>query len=155
VILIVLIIGATLVVPGLTSYWLKREIEQRLDVKIGGRISPKLFRSSFMLEDVTVDWDDKLKVASGKVDVQYDWLSLVAGDDIRIAVQSDDLAVELLGVWAKVGDMQNVNFSHFFADLSGGKEGIRQIHSLDANSPTLKFKIEASDSSNRSLNPAT
>lgn len=128
------------------GYWLKAEIEKRLDIQIAGALKPVWFDTAFVLRDVRIAWQGKAQVHSGDLYVKYDLLSLVIRTAIDITVGGKDLSVTLLGDWARFQDLKDVEINSLNVSLTVGREGIDQIRRLVIDSPTLQLQFgEASE----------
>ena len=128
-----------MLLPTLSGYWVWQELEKRTEMEIGGSFSPRFFLPSFYLKDAHFAWDEKIHLVSGTIKVEYDLLALLSGGHLRVKLSSQDLTVKLLGELAEMEGVSDVRFDHFYADLTFGREGIEEIFSLQAESPTIQF----------------
>lgn len=129
-----------------------RRMEQALKIKIAGRIEPEFFQTSFHLTGVQTAWDQKIRIFSGRLDVDYDAAALVTGK-LALRLQGKKVASELLGDWALMagqpaspsGDGQKVVFDDVFADFIMDAHGVREIKALRVESPSVHFRFGPSD----------
>ncbi|MDD5216992.1 MAG: hypothetical protein PHN49_02195 [Candidatus Omnitrophica bacterium] len=126
----------------IAAYWTKYEIERRIKADIQGDVRPVLFQPRFALKNVNFVWKDKLKVSSGEVDIEYDAMQLISGELLRVKIQGGNIQGELLGTWSEIEGVKQVDELTLIADLGFGRHGLREIHDVEVNSPTLKFRIQ-------------
>jgi len=123
------------------GFWIWCELGPRFDAQIEGNFRPRWFSTSFDVNHLKLDWNDKVRIESGNLKVQYDLVSLFKGGGLRVQLSGSEIPVVLLGSWAQASSRPDVTLDHFFADLTLTRGGIRDIHRVEAHSPELKFYI--------------
>lgn len=139
-----------MVLSAISSYFVKSRIEQSLGIKIQGKFSPSLFRSSFSLQQGAFQWKDKVALDSGDLSVDYslrELPGLMAGESLRIQVSGQNLNIHLYGDWADLYGSKAMPVRQFELDCSFDRSGINEIHGLDVNSPYMNIKIQESERS--------
>ncbi len=125
--------------PLAAGLWVKQEIERRLTMDIQGVFWPGFFRPSFELKKANFIWQDKVKVLSGNLKIDYDPISLLNHRRIRVRMEGRDLSAVLLGKWAETQGVQDLKFHDFFADFEIGEKGLEEVNALKAHSPLLNL----------------
>ncbi len=137
--IIVFLILIILLLPAASGYWIRLELEKRTEMEIGGTYIPRLIFPSFFLRDAHFAWDDKVKLVSGHLKVDYDLFSLLSGRPLRVTLTSSNLTIKLLGEWADMEGISDVQLDRFYADLAFDGDGLREVFQVHAESPTLQF----------------
>lgn len=159
-----LLVAATLM-PPLAGWWVWHELEHRMNVKISGRYSPAFFLPAFTIKDAAFEWDDKVKLVSGNLNVSYEPFSFLfarggcalgSGDSLlQVKLSGTGLRAELMGEWAMMeGVHGEVPIDHFSAELGFGSDGLREISSLFIHSPAFQFQIKKSETLMAAQNPS-
>ena len=133
--------------PPLASFWVREEMSRRTKIKIQGRFEPLFFLPVFYLKDVHLEWSGKVAAHSGDLRIEFDPFFFLR-PDLRVKLSSQNLSVTFLGDWAKNQGVRSTELKVFEADLALGREGIREIYSLEARSPEFQFHLEKSEDSN-------
>ncbi len=140
--------GVLLAALAVQSFVLPRVVvarmERALKIKVTGRIRPQVFRPAFHVDGVRTDWDRKIRIFSGRVDVRYNLTALGTGR-LALQLQGRQVASELLGDWALLAGGQKVVFDDVFADFLMDAHGIREIRALRAESPSIHFNFGISN----------
>jgi hypothetical protein len=134
--------------PTLMGFWIKHKLEECMRMKISGSWTPVFFQPSFGLRDVHFTWEDKVEVISGNLKVDYDLISL-SRKELRLKLSSNDLLAELLGEWAEREGVQKLKVQRFYADLTFGQDGLKEIFSLEVKSPSLELRFQGSQAVNQ------
>jgi len=132
--LLILMLG-----PVLLSFIVKERIEKSLKLEIQSVFKPKLFVTSFMLDDAHLKWKDKVKLNSGSLEVSYFPTQVLFSPQLRVRIFGNDLSVELYGEWSAMYQIQNEKIHHFDFDVTLSTEGIEDIHQLNIESPAIRF----------------
>ncbi len=125
-----------------------RRAEKALEIKISGKVRPVFFKSQFAIEGIETDWDRKIRIFSGRMQIDYDLTGLWGGR-LHLAISGQQVAAELLSDWASMAGGQNVVFETIFADLVIDRHGLREVRALQAESPSIQFRF--GPNSNRSM----
>jgi hypothetical protein len=133
------------VLPPLSGYLVYREIQHRMKLKIAGDFSPAFHFPGFYLRNAHFQWEDRVELLSGNMTVQYDPLSLLRGELLRIVISSRGAAIRLTGAWEKMQGVNNAVIDVFDCDLGLGRKGIREIYGLELRSPAFQFHVKKSD----------
>lgn len=129
----------------LAGFWVRREVERRMKVEIGGTYVPVPFAPSFYLRDSRFKWDEKVKLISGDLKVDFNPLSIFLGGLLEIQLTSSGPEIELLGEWAELQGVRRLRLDHVKAHLGLAAGGVREIYSLHAASPVFQFHIQKSE----------
>lgn len=137
------------VIPG----WVISQAEKALELEVGGSVHAPAFKSGFVIERLHLDWDNRVRVLSGTLEVDYDLRSLISGR-YAVMLNGRQVAAELMGDWAEIAGGQKAVFDEVFADLIFDDEGLREINALRAESPTLQFRFGQANPSMRDKHEA-
>ncbi|MDP3919894.1 MAG: hypothetical protein Q8R76_03710 [Candidatus Omnitrophota bacterium] len=141
--LVSIVIAGALLLP-LSGLWVRGALERSIDAEIGGRFVPTLFQPSFSLQDVHFDWDGKVKLSSGQLNVRYDLISIFLGKGLRVRLSGQNLVATLHGEWATVAAAEQVPLTHFFAELIFRNNQLGEILAVEAESPVFEFHFRES-----------
>lgn len=147
-ILILLIAGILVFIPALNALMF-HSLQLTLQIKMDGQFIPSLTRPSFDVIEAKFSLPGKVRVLGGDLNVSYDLVSLFLWHP-RIKLQSKKVKIELLGEWSKAGSGQPVELERFFSDLEIGPRGIKEIHAVEAWSPSFQFQLRHSDKEKKS-----
>lgn len=142
------IVGFLVLILGLSfgaDYIAYNQIQKQLPFKIHGKIAPKWLQSSFIVEDIHFQWQDRVQLMPGDLEITYDPLT-VFKEDARLKLEGHNLQITLLGDWAKLQDASNIQLKRFFADLGLNREGVTEIYGIEAIGPQFQFVIQPSES---------
>ncbi len=120
-----------------------RGVEKALRIKISGQIQPEFLKTSFHVSGVQTAWNQKIRILSGRVDVDYDPILMAAGR-LALRIQGTKVAAELLGDWAQLAGGQKIIFDDVFVNFVLVANGIQEIKSLRAESPSVHFSFGSS-----------
>ena len=151
--------------PPLVGWWVWHELEHRMKFQISGSFSPAFFLPAFAIKDATFEWGNKAKLLSGNLNVRYDLFPFVLarggcvrmlGDDLlHVRLSGTGLRAELLGEWAQMEGLHGeVPIKRCDAELGFGPNGLREISSLDIDSPAFQFHIKKTETSMFAQNPS-
>jgi len=142
----VLVMIATLcVTSSLLGVWARHKIEKRLKIETAGKFIPTFMATSFYLKDAHFDWDDKVQFLSGDLKVDFDLLSIFK-EKMRVRFSANNIAVKLIGDWAKTQGVGDIFLDHFDADMELGPKGkLSEIYSVNADSRKFQFHIKKSE----------
>lgn len=127
--------------PPVLGFWVFQQLGARLKAKVSGHYSPVWFATSFRVSDLELQWDQKVHLHSGKVRVDYDPLTVFFTDGMRVRITGKKIPVSLLGPWAHAAASPDVTLDDFFADITLGRGGVKEIHAVQARSPEIQFQI--------------
>ena len=135
-------------IPG--AFWVRRQLQHRLDIKIEGNFIPMPFVPVFYLKDAHFEWRGRLRFENGDLKVCYNPFSFFAGRGIRIQLKGKKLDVRLLGDWAKMQGVEQASIEKLEADFSLGKKGLSEIYSVDVQSKAFQFRLKKSENNSKS-----
>ncbi|MBN1689248.1 MAG: hypothetical protein JW893_09115 [Candidatus Omnitrophica bacterium] len=141
-ILFLVIIGYGL--AAVSEFWVYHEIQKRLRIEISGQYDPLVLRPSFRVKKASLNWDEKLKVLDGDVVFAYDLRDLLIKNQIRLHVRGEVLRVQFLGDWQKIQGIRETVLNRFDLRFALGPEGMKEIYSLQIDSPEIQFGIKES-----------
>jgi len=123
-------------------------VERALEIHIEGPVQPVWGKFQFLVDPLQTLWDDKIKIASGRVLVKYGLKDFLSGQ-LHIVISGQNVDAQLLGDWVSVAGGQAAVFKDLYADLVIGRDGIQEIRALRAESPALQFRF--GEATNRQL----
>lgn len=147
-VLILLLAGVLVFIPALNAIMFY-SLQSTLKIKVDGQFLPSLTRPSFDVIKAEFSLPDKVRVLGGDLNVSYDLVSLFLGHP-RIKLQSKKVKIELFGEWSKAGGGEPIELERFFSDLEIGPGGIKEIHAVEAWSPSFQFQLRHSDKEKKS-----
>lgn len=124
------------------NYWVFREVQKRLKVRVEGRYVPSVFLSSFRLEKATFNWEDRVRLVDGSIEVGFDPKTLFSNRGIRIIVKSRNARVKLLGSWAQQEGVEDATVDTLLADIVLGRKRITGINEIVATSKSFQFSLK-------------
>lgn len=127
--------------PPVLGFWVFQQLGTRLKAKVSGHYSPVWFSTSFKVSELDLQWDGKVQLHSGEVTVDYDPLTVFFADGLRVRISGKKIPVSLLGPWAHAAASPDVMLDDFFADITIGRGGVKEIHAVQAKSPEIQFQI--------------
>jgi len=145
----VLLVAVVFVLQVALDFWVKMRIDQCLEITVEGRFMPLPFHTAFRISGVRFAWDDKVRILSGNLKVQYPILGVFRAEGIRVKVHGDELEAEFLGDWVNVNQGKTVKFKTIDIDVSLNPQGIQEVYQLSADSPNLKMSLRESSRSSR------
>lgn len=131
----------TLAVPPSFSFFIYKEVSKRTRAEVQGQFSPVFFSPSFNLSKASIQWDDKVRISSGDLHVEYSPLTFLKGGGVRIKISGVDLPVQLMGSFAGMAPKNSVTIQDFYADVTINKDGLQEIHMIRAEAPEMHFKF--------------
>lgn len=147
------------VLPSLIGLGVWRELQHRLKIEMGGKFVPAVLLPSFEIRDAHFEWDDKVKLISGHLKVEYHpmayllsrgpWIPARTPAALRITLSGNQLVAELLGSWAERQGLRSLPIDRFHADLALGPRGLDEIFSLEVDSPVFQFHVQKSETLER------
>ncbi|HTL46853.1 MAG TPA: hypothetical protein VL688_02185 [Verrucomicrobiae bacterium] len=123
------------------GYGVYRQLGTRLDARVEGQYAPVFFRPVFYIKNLRLEWDNKVKVHSGDVKVEYDPASLLSGA-LNVRLSGHKVPVTLLQDWAYAAQKPDLVLDDFFADVTFASRGLKDINALRAVSPEIQFQLE-------------
>lgn len=130
--------------PAAVGLWVYGAIQHRMNLDFKGTFVPTVLQPVFYLRNARFEWQDKVRFVSGTLKVEYDPLSLIRRNPIRLKLQGQNIEIEFLGDWAEIQGVENVTLDEFRVDFGVSPDGIREIYFLDAQSPVFQFHVEKS-----------
>lgn len=127
------------------NFWVFKEIQKRLEIKIEGHYIPAVFTPSFRIEKGSFNWEDKVSLVEGAMEVHFDLTPLIAGKGIRIVVQSPGAKIKFLGNWALQEGIEDATVDTLYADVILGRRGLSGINLIEAKSPSFQFSLRNVD----------
>ncbi|MFA6600413.1 MAG: hypothetical protein WC352_00180 [Candidatus Omnitrophota bacterium] len=146
--LIVAVLSAAVIaaaLPPAAGYWVFREVERRLDLRMTGDFVPVFFYPGFLVRNARFRWQDRVELLSGTLEVRYAPWSVFAGPLLRICLSSRGASIRLGGEWARMQGVEQAMVDVFEAELGLGPKGIREIYALEVRSPSFQFHVQKSD----------
>src|SRR3989338_755439 len=116
--------------PFVVANFVKAYVERSLELELQGSLVPSFLQPSFTLKDTRFQWEDKVKLESGDLWVQYRFFPVLLGKPLRLHIRGNDLKVILLSDWASMFQATAIPIKEFDLDLSLDQEGIHEIHDL-------------------------
>ena len=127
-----------------TAFWVKNQIQNQMHTEIRAKCIPFFILPSLYLRDLRFKWHDKIEFLSGDLKVDYSLIPFLE-PRLRLKLKGKNLAVRLLGEWARMEGVQSVNLEHLDADLEFRGGVLAEVHSIDARSPSFQFQIKKSE----------
>lgn len=140
----VIVLGLSLI-PSLLGAWVYHELPKRLNVRIDGLFSSRWLSPVFHVRNVRVLWRNKGEILSGDIRVEYDFWRLILSREMKVRISGSNLPVRLDENLGLVKDTNPVIFKTVAAELVLGAEGIREMISFRAESPSVQFRIGSSE----------
>lgn len=134
-----------LVWPLLCGVWVKNRIERRMKMPIKGTYVPVFFAPTFYLRNAEFEMRGKVRLVSGHLKVDYNPLTMILGDVVRVRLTSDKIQVQLLGAWQDLQGVQDALVDHFEAEVGIGPKGLAEIYAVDIKSQSFQFQIKNSE----------
>ena len=138
-----------LVIAGAASlgvnFWVYKDIQKRLEIKVDGRYIPSLLTPSFRVENGTFNWEDKVRLVDGSIKVRFDLTPLFTKKGIRIIAESPGAKIKFLGNWALQEGIEDATVDTLYADVLLGRRGLAGINTIEANSPSFQFSLKNVD----------
>lgn len=131
--------------PVLGSWSVYKRLESRLDLKIQGRFSPRIFASAFDLNNAQFEWNGKVLFEKGDLKVEYNPFSFFLPQGLRVRLTGKNLQVRLLGDWAKMQGVEKADLQKFEADFSLGRKGLNEIYCVEVQSQVFQFQLKKSE----------
>ena len=141
--LLLCLLGLTLVVvlPPLLGFVVYKEIGKRTETQIDGVFTPAFFTSSFNIENVSIEWQEKVKLNSGNLNVVYQLWPFLTGRGLRLKISGQNLPVTLMGDLVNLAPQESIIIQDFYADLTISNNGLQEINALKAISPEMQFQF--------------
>lgn len=124
------------------NYWVYREVQKRLKVRVEGQYVPSFFSASFRLDRATFNWEDKVRLLDGSLEVGFDPASLFSSRGIRIVIKSRNARIKLLGSWAVQEGVEDAMVDTLLADIVLGRRRITGINEIEAKSKSFQFSLK-------------
>lgn len=134
--------AALLVAPQFAARRILAVAKQRLDLVVGGQMSPSWLKPEFVIRNAELSWDDKIKVVDGTLIVSYQPLFFFNPGHIRLKLSGTELKAELLGRWSELQGVKSATLRRVLADIELGPDGIQEIYLVDVSSPEFQFQIK-------------
>lgn len=87
----------------------------------------------------------KVRLISGNLRVDYNPLTMIFTDVVRVRLSSDKIQAKLLGVWAELQGVEDALIDHFVAEVGIGPKGLTEIYGVDIKSQSFQFQIKNSE----------
>ncbi len=146
----------------MTRLWLAFGIVMVASFSVLGWVGTRIYQEAPPLPDQVVTTDGKTVIASGDIGKgQNVWQAMggmqvgsIWGHGSYVAPDwsADWLhreCVFILNDWAKVQGVEDAVVDIFFADLELDFHGLREIHSINVQSKSFQFKVDARMSENK------
>lgn len=128
-------------VPPMLGYWVYREVKARTHARIEAEFHPEFFSPAFRLENAVIEWDGKISLSSGTLNVQYDLSGIFRKLGIRVKVSGSDLPVQFTGALQELSSGRQIVVQDFYADVTINKDGLEEINMLRAKAPEMQFQF--------------
>lgn len=138
--LIVPVLAVT-ALPPLLGFWVYREVSHRTQAEIKADFKPLFFSPAFRLENASIDWDGKIALQSGSLNVRYDLTGILKRGGIRVKISGSDLPVRFAGVLKDLSPDRQIVVQDFYADVTINKDGLEEINMLRAKAPEMQFQF--------------
>lgn len=123
------------------GWWVLKRAEKSLKTPIQGRFEARYFHSAFTVHQAVLNWEGKISLSAGDLDVNYDFGSLFSAGGLRVKVSGHALPIQFLGDLAKFSPREQVIVDDFYADLVIGTEGLKEVTTLKIQSPEIQFHL--------------
>jgi len=137
-------LGLSAVSLGL-NFWVYREIQSRLKIRMGGKYVPAIFIPSFEVRQGTFVWDDRVELVDGNFKVTFDPVTLVSQRGIRIILTSKASKIKFLGSWALQEGIESATVDSMIADIILGRRGLAGINEVEVRSQSFQFSLKNAD----------
>lgn len=127
------------------GWWVLKRVEKSLHVPVQGRFEPHYFQTSFTVRKAQFNWENKISLDSGDIQVRYDLLSLFSAGGITIKISGQSLPVKFLNDLARISPREQVLLDDFFAELVINTQGLKEVVALRIKSPELQFQMGRQD----------
>jgi hypothetical protein len=127
------------------NFWVYRELQSRLKIRISGDYRPVIFIPSFEVRHGTFTWEDRVQLVDGNFKVTFDPLTLVSRGGIRIILTSKASKIRLLGSWAEQEGVADAAVDSMVADMILGRRGLTGINEVEVRSQSFQFSLKGAD----------
>jgi hypothetical protein len=129
------------------NFWVYQELQSRLKIRMGGQYIPAVFIPAFEVRHGTFTWEDRIQLVDGNFKVQFDPLTLVSRQGIRIIMTSTASRIKLLGSWAEREGIKNATVDSLVVDILLGRHGLTGINEVEVRSQSFQFSLKGADKS--------
>lgn len=129
------------------NFWVYTELQSRLKIRMDGQYIPALFIPSFEVRHGNFTWEDRVELVDGNFKVQFDPLTLVSQQGIRIIMTSRASKIRLLGSWAEQEGIESATVDSLVADILLGRRGLAGINEIEVHSQSFQFSLKGADNS--------
>lgn len=123
------------------GWWVLKRVEKSLHVPVQGRFEPHYFQNSFTMRQAEFNWENKISLDAGDINVGYDLLSLFSTGGITIEISGQELPVKFLNELARISPREHVILDEFFAELVINSQGLKEVVALRIKAPELQFQM--------------
>ena len=145
VILVLVVLGMLGAMSLGLNFWVYRELQSRLRIRMGGQYIPSVFIPAFEVRHGTFIWKDRVQLVNGNFKVQFDPLTLVSRQGIRIILTSTASEIKLLGSWAFEEGVEYAKVDSVLADILLGRRGLTGINEVEVRSQSFQFSLKGAD----------
>lgn len=123
------------------GWWVFKRVEKSLEVPVQGRFEPHYFQAAFTVRQAAFNWENKIGLEAGDIQVKYSLLSLFSSGGIKITLSGRALPVKFLGDLSRISPRERVKVDDFFAELVIDTQGLKEVAALRIKSPELQFQM--------------
>ncbi len=127
------------------NFWVYHELQARLKIRMSGQYIPSLFTPAFEVRHGAFTWKDRVQLVDGNFKVQFDPLTLVSQQGIRIIMTSTASKIKLLGSWALQEGVEKALVDSIVADILLGRRGLTGINEVEVLSKSFQFSLKGVD----------
>lgn len=124
------------------NFWVFKEVQKRLKIRVQGRYIPTVYAPSFRIEHGSFNWEDKVRLVDGNVEIGFDFSTLLSQQGIRIVAKSSGARIKFLGDWALQEGIEEAAVEMLYADVILGRRGIAGINQIQVKSPSFQFSLQ-------------
>lgn len=127
-----------------SGYWVKFQIEKKLNLSVGGDHRPDFSRPSFRIENLKMSYQEYFEVLSGDLKIRYNLLPLTP-DLLHVWIHGENLKGRVKGKLAQIpGGDEEIKFDRFEVEIKLTPQGVMLI-AADIHSSVFQFKIQKSE----------